>query len=109
MVKHNRQERDVNEIRKRLQVFSEKVGRKIDSVCADFLSNVLVPMGHPVEEILNAADEERCDVIILGSHGKGFMKQTFLGSVSHAVLERSRKPVLIVPLPFQKGPDWIEI
>ncbi len=109
MVKHNRQERDVNEIKRRLQAFSQKVGSQIDSVGSDFLSNILVPMGHPVEEILNVADEEGCDVIILGSHGKGFMKQTFLGSVSHAVLERSRKPVLIVPLPSQKGTDWIEI
>ncbi len=81
----------------------------MDSVCSDFLSNILVPTGHPVEEILNVADEEACDIIILGSHGKGFMKQTFLGSVSHAVLERSRKPVLIIPLPLQRAADWIEI
>ena len=70
---------------------------------------VFVPMGHPVEAILNAADEEGCDVIILGSHGKGFVKQTFLGSVSRGVLERSRKPVFIIPLPFEKGSDWIEM
>lgn len=109
-VRQNRQERDVNEIKRRLQLFCEKVGTRIDAVCSDYLSGILVPMGHPVEAILNAADEEGADVIILGSHGKGFMKQTFLGSVSRAVLERSRKPVLFVPLPFQqKGADWIEI
>ncbi len=108
-VRHNRQERDANEIRRRLQIFCEKVGTRIDAVCSNYLSRILVPMGDPVEEILNAADKEGTDVIILGSHGKGFMKQTFLGSVSRAVLERSRKPVLSVPLPLQKGTDWIEI
>ncbi len=109
MVKHNRQERDVNEIKRRLLVFSEKIGNQVESIRSDFLSDIFVPMGHPVEEILNVADEEECDVIILGSHGKGFMKQAFLGSVSRAVLERSRKPVFIIPLPSQKDADWIEI
>jgi nucleotide-binding universal stress UspA family protein len=109
MVKHNRQERDIKEIKKRLHVFCEKVGTQMDTLCSDFLSNILVPTGYPVEEILNTAEEEGCDVIILGSHGKGFLKQTFLGSVSRGVLERSRKPVFIIPLPYEKGSDWIEI
>jgi nucleotide-binding universal stress UspA family protein len=54
-----------------------------------------------VEEILKVADEEGCDVIVLGTHGKGFLKQTFLGSVSNSVLLRTRKPVLTVPLPSE--------
>ncbi len=108
-VRHNRQERDVHEIRRRLQVFCEKVGTRIDAVCSDYLSGILVPMGDPIEEILNAADKEGADIIVLGSRGKGLMRQTLLGSVSRAVLERSRKPVLSIPLPLQEGTDWIEI
>jgi nucleotide-binding universal stress UspA family protein len=38
-------------------------------------------------------------VIILGTHGKGFLKQTFLGSVARSVLDRAKKPVFIIPLP----------
>jgi nucleotide-binding universal stress UspA family protein len=109
MVKHNRQERDINEITKRLQVFCQNVGTWIDAPCSDYVSNILVPMGNPVEEILNAADVEDCDVIILGSHGRGFVKQTSLGTVSRGILERSRKPVFTIPIPFEKGTDWIEI
>ncbi len=109
MVKYNRQERDTDEIKKRLVVFCQNVGDQIGSSCPDYVSNILVPMGNPVEEILNAADIEDCDVIILGSHGKGFVKQTSLGSVSRGILERSRKPVFIIPVPFEKGTDWIEI
>ena len=74
------------------------------------VSNIIVREGNPVEEVLRAAEEEACDLLILGSHGKGFLKQTFLGSVSHKVLDRSRKPVLIIPLPSEKIDfDWDEI
>jgi nucleotide-binding universal stress UspA family protein len=55
-----------------------------------------------VEEILKAADEEQCSLIILGTHGKGFLKQTFLGSVARSVLDRARKPVFIIPLPREE-------
>jgi nucleotide-binding universal stress UspA family protein len=67
-------------------------------------------LGHPVEEILKAVDEESCDAIVLGTHGKGFLRQTFLGSVAGSVLERTRKPVFIIPLPSEKtNIDWDNI
>ncbi len=55
--------------------------------------------GHPVSEILQAADRVDADVIVLGTHGKGAMAHTFLGSVADKVLRRSRRPVFVVPLP----------
>jgi len=59
---------------------------------------------------LKAADKEGCDAIVLGTHGKGFLTQTFLGSVADSVLERSRKPVFIIPLPSEKtNIDWDKI
>ena len=92
---------------KLLQEFCEKTEAHIGSPCADLISKFLIPRGHPTEEILNAADKESCDVIVLGTHGKGFLAHTFLGSVSSAVLHRTRKPVFIVPLPSEKvSIDW---
>jgi hypothetical protein len=38
----------------------------------------------------------------LGTHGKGLLEQTFLGSVAHSVLDRAKKPVFIVPLPHEE-------
>ena len=76
---------------------------QIGGPCLVLVSKTLVRVGHAVEEILNAAEEEESDIIILGSHGKGFLKQTFLGSVSRAVLDRSRRPVFIVPLPPEEN------
>jgi nucleotide-binding universal stress UspA family protein len=60
-----------------------------------------------VEEILNTADEKECDMIVLGTHGKGWLKQAFLGSVARSVLERTRRPAFLVPLPSEKSSvDW---
>jgi nucleotide-binding universal stress UspA family protein len=92
------QEMAIEQIKKRLQEFCKKESQG-DPRCLLLVSKILVQPGHPVEEILKAADEEACEVIILGTHGKGFLKQTLLGSVARSVLDRSRKPVLIIPLP----------
>jgi nucleotide-binding universal stress UspA family protein len=88
----------VEQIKNRIAAFCERQA-KVCLPCLDLVSATLVRPGHPVEEILKAADEEACDVLILGTHGKGFLKHAFLGSVARSVLDRARKPVFIVPLP----------
>jgi nucleotide-binding universal stress UspA family protein len=94
-------------IQNRLNNFCQKVDVHIGSPCAELVAKVVVREGHPVEEILSVADEEGCDLIVLGNHGKGFLKQTFLGSVSRGVLDRTRKPVFIIPLPHEsENIDW---
>ena len=100
-------EESIREIKKRLQHSCEILESKIGSPCMDLVSNIIVRVGYPVEEILKAADEEECDLIVLGNHGKGRLQQTFLGSVSRSVLDRTRKPVFIIPLPSEKiDIDW---
>ncbi len=104
------QDETVDKIKQHLRGFCEKAETQIGSPCVELVSEILVPVGHPPEEILNAAEKEGCDVIVLGTHGKGFLAHTFLGSVSSAVLHRTRKPVFIIPLPSEKaGTDWDEI
>ena len=108
--KKQEQQMDIEEIKKRLQEFCKKTEAQIGSPCVQLVSKILVPLGHPVEEILKAADDEGCDAIVLGTHGKGFLRQTFLGSVAGSVLERTRKPVFILPLPSEKTDiDWDKI
>jgi nucleotide-binding universal stress UspA family protein len=87
----------IERIKKRLQEFCKQETQEAPQ-CLAQVSNILVRPGYPVEEILKAADEEHCSMIVLGTHGKGFLKQTFLGSVAHSVLDRAKKPVFIVPL-----------
>ena len=108
--KKQEQEENIQEIKKRLQEFCEKTEIQIGFPCSELVSKILVPLGSPVEEILNTAEEEGCDAIILGNHGKGFLSQTFLGSVAGSVLGRSRKPVIVIPLPSEKTKiDWDKI
>jgi len=103
-------EEAIEEIKKRLNNFCEKVEGRIGAPCHDLVSGIVVRLGYPVEEILKMAEEEGCDLIVLGSHGKGFLLQTFLGSVSRSVLDRTRKPVFIIPLPSEKTDiDWDKI
>lgn len=105
--KKKRHDEIVESIKKQLQAFCEKAEARIGSPCANLVSKILVSVGHPPEEILNAANEEACDVIVIGTHGKGFLAHTFLGSVSNAVLHRTRKPVFTIPLPSEEvNTDW---
>ena len=87
--------------------FAKKRRLKSAPPCVELVSKILVPVGYPVEEILKTADDEGCDMIVLGTHGKGFLRQTFLGSVAGSVLARARKPVFVIPLPSEKITiDW---
>jgi len=98
-VAKDRWEETVKKFKERIQDISVKVDARMGISSVDLISNILIRLGHPVEEILKVADEEGCDVIVLGAHSKGFLEQTFLGSVSNSVLLRTRKPVFVVPLP----------
>jgi nucleotide-binding universal stress UspA family protein len=55
--------------------------------------------------ILSTAEEEGSDILVLGTHGKGLLKNALLGSVSRKVLDRSSRPVVVIPLPNDKF-DW---
>jgi nucleotide-binding universal stress UspA family protein len=52
--------------------------------------------GPPAPAILRVAAEDGCDLIVIGSRGHGQLTGLLLGSVSSAVAQRARCPVLIV-------------
>lgn len=56
----------------------------------------MITFGSPVEQIVNTAKSKKFDLIVIGAHGKGRVKELFLGSVSNAVLHKSQIPVMIV-------------
>ncbi|MBC2744903.1 MAG: universal stress protein [Desulfosarcina sp.] len=70
-----------------------------DPESADKVVSIEVCKGYPAIEILKKADALHCDVIVMGTHGKGIVNQAFFGSVAKKVLRRVRKPVFIIPLP----------
>lgn len=48
------------------------------------------------KEIINAADEVKADLVVIGSHGRKGLKKLILGSVAQGVLGESHLPVLII-------------
>jgi len=60
---------------------------------------VVVKKGNPVEIILETANENNCDLIVMGTHGRGTLADTMMGSTARRVVRRSQKPVLVVRLP----------
>ena len=53
--------------------------------------------GSPTAEILAITQQHEHSLIVMGSQGAGFIKEVFLGSVSHNVVRNARVPVLLVP------------
>ncbi|QLD84860.1 universal stress protein [Natronomonas halophila] len=52
--------------------------------------------GPPSKEIVNYADEEGCDLIVMGTHGRGGLNRLLLGSVAERVVRSSPIPVMTV-------------
>jgi nucleotide-binding universal stress UspA family protein len=98
MISEEKVAKAIDQIKDRLQILSDKE-RKEDPQSADWVVSIKVCKGYPPEEILRKADELSCDVIVMGTHGKGIIRHSFLGSTAQKVLRRVRKPVFIIPLP----------
>lgn len=49
----------------------------------------------PAKNIVHAAQENQCDLIFMGSHGRGGWGQLILGSVTAKVLSLCKIPVLV--------------
>jgi nucleotide-binding universal stress UspA family protein len=88
----------LDRIKKRLSAFSDKELKDYPKT-EDLIESIQVCEGFPADTILEKANELECDAIVMGTHGKGIIANTFLGSVTKRVLRRTRKPVFIIPLP----------
>jgi len=53
-------------------------------------------MGRAARVILDEAERTNADLIVVGSHGRGFWGRTLLGSVSNAVVHYATCSVLVV-------------
>ena len=53
--------------------------------------------GEPYEQIVQVAEEENCDLIIMGRRGKNKMERELMGSVTARVIGHTGKDVLVTP------------
>ncbi len=58
--------------------------------------NPTILVGHPAEQILRVAEEEKVDLIVMGHRGKNFVERWLMGSVSSPVLSHAPCAVTIV-------------
>lgn len=54
-------------------------------------------IGEPADEIVRIAAAQHCDLIVMGTHGRGRIGNIVLGSVAQKVLHLTRTPVTLVP------------
>jgi nucleotide-binding universal stress UspA family protein len=54
------------------------------------------PVGHAPEMIASLAEQEKIDLIVMGTHGHTSLGNVILGSVATGVIARSPRPVLLV-------------
>ncbi len=79
-----------------VQTFCDRNADKYPD-CKNIVCGIEVVVGYPAEEILKQIDELHCDAVIMGTHSKGTITQTFLGSTVERVLRRVRKPAFVFP------------
>ena len=53
-------------------------------------------LGAAPEAILRLAEEEQADLIVMGSHGRGWLGRLLMGSVAEEVMRHATCPVLVV-------------
>lgn len=73
----------------------------LDSIASDLdLCDIEIEkevlLGEPYAEILNAAEKEKADLIVMGNRGFSRIKNFFTGSVTQRVISEAACPVLII-------------
>jgi nucleotide-binding universal stress UspA family protein len=76
----------------------EKATLQVDELAraSGVTSERLIVEGNPASEILRIAEDDRIDMIVMGSIGKTGLEKFLMGSVAEKVVHNSKLPVLIV-------------
>ncbi len=77
---------------------SNKVINKSKEKLRDFdgIVKTFVVDGEPPEEIINLAEKENVDLIVMGSKGLSGFNRLIIGSVTNNVLNHCDKPLMII-------------
>jgi nucleotide-binding universal stress UspA family protein len=90
-VPHPSLDRLENEVLENAQKMISRIGEENFSDC---LTRVLT--GDAATEILEYAQTEKIDVIIMGTHGRKGLDRTFFGSVAENVVRNAPMPVMVI-------------
>ena len=81
--------------------FERKMQSNLDALlhrhtCEGVNVKTAMKPGAPFVEIVEFAEAEQCDLIVLGTHGHGPIHNMLLGSVAEKVVRKAKCPVLVV-------------
>jgi nucleotide-binding universal stress UspA family protein len=83
------------EAKARAEKMLAKIGQRAETAGVKF--NSIAVMGDvPYEQIIAAAKKQKCDLILMASHGRRGLSAVLLGSETSKVLIHSKVPVLVV-------------
>lgn len=99
-IKKRNQAKAVEQTRQRLQSFCDEVVADTPQ-CEYVADEILVRRGAPIKEIVTAATENNCDMIVVGTTGGHGLTDAIMGSTARGVLRRSPIPVLTIPMTKQ--------
>ena len=84
----------VAELEKAALEYLEKTKKHLD----DASIKTLVRDGDSGDAIIEAANELKADVIVLGSHSRRGLDKILMGSVAEKVLRHSKTPLFVIPV-----------
>ncbi len=84
----------VDQVRERREQLAQELVER--GRAAGIEVSFLIWTGDPGDMIIEAAEAEHADMILVGSHGRGAVGRLFLGSVSEHVVRNAPCPVLVV-------------
>ncbi len=84
----------LDQVRERRELLAQELVERgrMDGIDVSFL----IWTGDPGDMIVEAAEAEHADMVLVGSHGRGAVGRLFLGSVSEHVVRNAPCPVLVV-------------
>ncbi len=90
-------EQEIEKMKGQAEEYLIKVGEPLRKAGAT--TKVRVAVGNPVDEIIDAADDVKVNMIAMSSHGRSGLSRLTFGSVTDRVLRSGHMPVLVVKAP----------
>jgi nucleotide-binding universal stress UspA family protein len=87
----------------RLLEFNKIDKERLEKIKNDLLTlgdievDVQIPFGVPTSEILKIINEQNISLVVMGTQGRGFVREVFVGSVSHNIARNAPTSVLLIP------------
>ena len=96
---------DKREIEQHKRRLAEFVTEKVPDAAVGLNMRQLVDAGQPFGAIVDCAEKEAVDLIVMSSHGRSGLSRMLIGSVTDKILRGAPCPVLVVPLEQKKAND----